>query len=53
MADSVGRPVLRLARATAAIRTLDLSAARPLVGSRFRELDEAIEAYNALIASLH
>ena len=50
---AVGRPILRLARATAAIRTLDLSAARPLVGSRFRELDEAIEAYNALIASLH
>jgi adenylate cyclase len=50
---AVGKPILRLARATAAIRTLDLTAARPLVGSRFRELDEAMRAYNALIASLH
>ena len=50
---AIGRPILRLARATAAIRTLDLTAARPLAGSRFRELDEAIRAYNALIASLH
>lgn len=50
---AIGKPILRLARATAAIRTLDLTAAGPLVGSRFRELDEAIRAYNALIASLH
>ncbi len=50
---ALGRPILRLARATAAIRTLDLTAARPLAGSRFRELDEAIGAYNALVASLH
>ncbi|MGH6893218.1 MAG: adenylate/guanylate cyclase domain-containing protein, partial [Dongiaceae bacterium] len=50
---AIGKPILRLARATAAIRTLDLTAARPLAGSRFRELDEAIGAYNALIASLH
>jgi adenylate cyclase len=44
---------LRLARATSAIRTLDLTAARPLSGSHLRELDEAIRAYNALIATLH
>jgi len=50
---AIGKPILRLARATAAIRTLDLTAARPLGGSRFRELDEAIRAYNALVASLH
>jgi len=50
---AIGKPILRLARATAAIRTLDLTAARPLGGSRFRELDEAITAYNALVASLH
>ena len=50
---AIGKPILRLARATAAIHTLDLTAARPLAGSRFRELDEAIRAYNALIASLH
>jgi adenylate cyclase len=50
---AVGRPILRLARATTAIRTLDLTAAHPLAGSHFRELDEAIRAYNALIASLH
>ena len=50
---AIGRPILRLARATAAIRTLELTAARPLAGSFFRELDEAIRAYNALITSLH
>jgi adenylate cyclase len=49
---AVGRPILRLARATAAIRDLDLSSARPLVRAGLRELDEAIQAYNALIASL-
>jgi adenylate cyclase len=49
---AVGRPILRLARATAAIRDLDLSSARPLVRSSLRELDEAIQAYNALIATL-
>ena len=50
---AIGKPILRLARATSAIRDLDLSAARPLAGSRLRELDEAISAYNALTASLH
>lgn len=50
---TIGKPILRLARATAAVRTLDLAAARPLSSSRFRELDEAINAYNALVASLH
>jgi adenylate cyclase len=50
---AIGKPILRLARATSAIRTLDLTAARPLTGSHLRELDEAIHAYNALIATLH
>ena len=50
---AIGKPILRLARATAAIRTLDFTAAHPLGGSRFRELDEAIGAYNSLVASLH
>jgi adenylate cyclase len=50
---AIRQPILRLARATSAIRTLDLTAARPLGRSRLRELDEAIRAYNALIASLH
>lgn len=50
---TIGKPILRLARATSAIRTLELTSARPLAGSRFRELDEAIRAYNALIAVLH
>ena len=50
---AIGKPMLRLARATSAIRTLDLTSARPLAGSRLRELDEAIRAYNALIAVLH
>jgi adenylate cyclase len=49
---AVGRPILRLARATAAIRDLDLGSARPLGRSGLRELDEAIRSYNALIASL-
>jgi adenylate cyclase len=49
---AVGQPILRLARATAAIRDLDLSSARPLGRSGLRELDEGIQAYNALIASL-
>ena len=50
---AVGKPISRLARATSAIRTLDLTSARPLAGSHLRELDEAIRAYNALIAVLH
>jgi len=50
---AIGKPILRLARATSAIRTLDLTSARPLAGSHLRELDEAIQAYNALIAVLH
>ena len=50
---ALGKPILRLARATSAIRTFDLSNARPLAGSHLRELDEAIQAYNALIATLH
>jgi adenylate cyclase len=53
MGYAVERPILRLARATAAIRDLDLGSARPLGGSRLRELDEAIGAYNALVATLH
>ncbi len=50
---AIRQPILRPARATSVIRTLDLTAALPLAGSRLRELDEAIRAYNALIASLH
>ena len=53
MGSAVERPILRLARATAAIRNLDLASARPLGTSRLRELDEAIRAYNALVATLH
>ena len=49
----IGKPIRQLAQSTAAIRTLDLTAARPLPGSRFRELDDAMRAYNALLASLH
>jgi len=53
MGHAVARPILRLARATAAIRDLDLKGARPLGRSRLREVDEAIGAYNALLATLH
>jgi adenylate cyclase len=49
---AIGRPIRRLARATAAIRDLDSGSARPLESSALRELDEGIQAYNALIASL-
>ena len=49
---AVGRPILRLARATAAIRDLDLNSARPLGHSGLREIDEAIQSYNALLATL-
>ena len=50
---AIERPILRLARGAEAIRRLDLSAARPLDGSRLRELDQAIAAYNALVETLH
>jgi adenylate cyclase len=50
---AIEKPMLRLARATSAIRTLDLTAARPLAGSHLREIDEAIGAYNSLVATLH
>ncbi|WP_343074110.1 adenylate/guanylate cyclase domain-containing protein [Microvirga zambiensis] len=53
MGHAVARPILRLAQATAAIRDLDLEAARPLGRSRLREVDEAIGAYNALLVTLH
>ena len=53
MGSAVEKPIRRLASATAAIRNLDLATARPLGKSRLRELDEAIGAYNALIATLH
>ena len=52
MGYALERPILRLARATAAIRNFDLGSARQLGGSRLRELDEAIRAYNALVATL-
>jgi adenylate cyclase len=42
MGYALERPILRLARATAAIRNFDLGSARQLGGSRLRELDEAI-----------
>jgi adenylate cyclase len=53
MGSALGKPILRLAQATAAIRNLDPGSAQPLGRSRLRELDDAIRAYNALVATLH
>ena len=49
---AIGRPIQRLARATAAIRSLDLAEARPLDSSRFREIDQATAAYNSLLSAM-
>ena len=46
---AIEKPILRLARGAEAIRRLDLGAARRLDGSRLRELDQAIAAYNSLV----
>ena len=45
-------PVARLASAAAALRDLDLDAVPPLGRSRFRELDDAARAFDAMVAGL-
>jgi class 3 adenylate cyclase len=50
---AVGRPVQRLANATAAIRNLDLAEAKEFERYRLREVDEAGQAYNSLIQAMH
>jgi adenylate cyclase len=49
---AVGRPVQRLANATAAIRNLDLTAVKEFERYRLREVDEAGQAYNSLIQAM-
>lgn len=49
LGGAIGRPVRRLARATAAIRDFALDAAQPLSRSWLSEIDEAATAYNALV----
>ena len=49
---AIGRPIQHLARATAAIRSLDLAKAHPLGSSRFREIDQATAAYNSLLSAM-
>jgi class 3 adenylate cyclase len=49
---AVGRPVKRLASATAAIRNLDLTAVKEFERYRLREVDEAGQAYNSLIQAM-
>lgn len=49
---AMGRPIQHLARATAAIRNLDLAQAQPLEPSRFSEIDQATKAYNALLSAM-
>ena len=49
---AIGRPIKRLAQATAAIRSLDLSNASALEPSSLKEIDEAAAAYNSLLSAL-
>lgn len=49
---AIARPITRLAERSQAIRELDLSAARPLGGSLFREIDHAAAAYDAMLSGL-
>ncbi|MHA1151846.1 MAG: adenylate/guanylate cyclase domain-containing protein [Alphaproteobacteria bacterium] len=49
---AIARPIVRLAERTRAIRELDLSNARPMGRSLFRETDDASAAYDAMLSSL-
>ncbi len=48
----LGRPILSLARAAEAVRSLDLAAAKPHRRSLVRELDDAGRAFNQMLAGL-
>lgn len=52
IARLVGRPILHLARAAEAVRSLDLASARPLRRSVVRELDDAGRAFNQMLTGL-
>jgi class 3 adenylate cyclase len=49
---ALGRPIRRLARAADAVQRLEIAAAEPLPGSRFREIDAASRAYNSMLGGL-
>lgn len=49
---AVARPIARLAERTRSIRELDLSSARPMGRSLFRETDDASAAYDAMLSGL-
>ncbi len=49
---AIASPIVRLAERSRAIRELDLSSARPLGGSLFREIDDASAAYDAMLSGL-
>ena len=49
---AIARPIVRLAERSRAIRELDLSSARPLGGSLFRETDDAAAAYDSMLSGL-
>ena len=49
---AIARPIRRLAERSRAIRELDLSSARPLGGSFFREIDDASAAYDSMLSGL-
>lgn len=49
---SIARPIKRLAAASLAVRGFDLAKVKPLEGSAFRELDDAAQAYDAMLAGL-
>ena len=52
VARAVRRPMTRLAAAAGAISDLDLEHVPVLARSRFRELDDAASAFNAMVAGL-
>ena len=52
IARILGRPILSLARAAEAVRSLDLAAAKPHRRSLVRELDDAGRAFNQMLAGL-
>jgi len=49
---SIARPIRRLAAASRALRGFDLANVQPLDGSPFRELDDAAQAYDSMLAGL-
>jgi class 3 adenylate cyclase len=49
---AIARPIVHLAERSRAIRELDLSSARPLGGSLFRETDDASAAYDSMLSGL-